>query len=182
MSGAGDPPELGELDLRAARDHPELLAASVRTAVALLTGRVLVAAIDPALADTAAFCAAYAVPMAQAANCVVVSGRRDGVERIAAAVLLASTRLDVNGVLRREIDVRKLSFAPMSDAVARTGMEYGGITPIGLPADWPILIDAAVVRAGPVVIGAGGRGAKIVLDGAELANVPGARVVVSLAG
>ncbi|WP_420122137.1 YbaK/EbsC family protein, partial [Nakamurella sp.] len=99
----------------------------------------------------------------------------------AAAVILATTRADVNGAVRRRLDVRKLSFAPMDDAVARTGMEYGGITPIGLPADWPILVDAAVVAAGPVVIGAGIRAAKIVLDGALLAQVPGAEVIEGLA-
>ncbi len=77
--------------------------------------------------------------------------------------------------------MRRLSFAPMAEAVARTGMEYGGITPIGLPQEWPILIDRAVVSAGPVVIGSGIRGSKIVLDGALLADLPGAEVLDGLA-
>ena len=95
--------------------------------------------------------------------------------------MLATTRADVNTVIRRRMDVRKISFAPMDAAVERTGMEYGGITPIGLPAGWPILVDSAVATAGPVVIGSGIRGSKIVLDGALLASLPDAEVVEGLA-
>ena len=102
--------------------------------------------IDPELADTAAFCARYGVALEDSANCVVIAGRRGGETRYAACVVLATTRADVNGVVRRRLDARKASFAPMDDAVALTGMEYGGITPIGLPADWPILVDAAVLE------------------------------------
>ena len=118
--------------------------------------------------------------MSASANCVVVTGKRAGEQRWAAAVVLATTRADVNTVIRRRLDVRKVSFAAMADAVAVTGMEYGGITPIGLPAGWPILVDAAVVAAGPVVIGSGIRGSKILLDGADLALLPGAEVIDGL--
>ena len=97
-------------------------------------------------------------------------------------MVLATTRADVNGVVRRRMDVRKVSFAAMADAVEITGMEYGGITPIGLPDGWPILIDAAVAAAGPVVIGSGIRGSKIVIDGSALGRLPGAEVVEGLAG
>jgi len=83
----------------------------------------------------------------------------------------------VNGVIRKHLGVRKISFAAQDDAVGTTGMEYGGITPIGLPADWPVLVDEAVVRAGPVVIGSGIRGSKILIDGAELASLPTAAVL-----
>jgi len=164
-------------------DHPELLAAPVVAALEWWKppAPVLVAEIDPDLADTAAFCAAYDVPAAASANCVVVTGKRDGEQRWAAALVLATTRADVNGVIRRRVDVRKISFAPMAEAVERTGMEYGGITPIGLPVGWPVLIDAAVVAAGPVVIGSGLRRSKVVVDGAALAGLPGAEVIDGLA-
>ena len=172
------------LDLAPALDRPGLLAAPV---VALLVGwpaavasAVLAAPIDPDLADTAAFCEHYGVPPAASANCVVVAGRREGEERWAAAVVLATTRADVNGAIRRRMDVRKISFAPMADAVERTGMQYGGITPVGLPAAWPVLVDAAVATAGPVVIGSGIRGSKIVVDGALLGSLPGAEVIEGL--
>jgi prolyl-tRNA editing enzyme YbaK/EbsC (Cys-tRNA(Pro) deacylase) len=141
---------------------------------------VAVAAIDPDLADTAAFVEAYGVPLDRSANCVVVGGRRDGVERIAACVVLATTRADVNGVVRRALDVRKASFLPMERAVELTSMEYGGITPIGLPSDWMLLVDASVVAAGNVVVGSGLRRSKIELPGADLARLPGARVVDGL--
>src|ERR1700728_3510811 len=100
------------------------------------------AEIDPALADTAAFCERYGVEPAESANCVVISGKRGGETRFAACVILATTRADVNGAARRQLDVRKASFAPMDVAVAETGMEYGGMTPKGVPADRPVLGDA----------------------------------------
>ena len=178
------PATLGTLRTVPALDRPDLLAPSVPAAVTALgadAAVVGVAAIDADLADTAAFCAAYAVAAAASANCVVLSGKREGVVRYAAAVVLATTRADVNGVIRRLLDVRKISFAPMDEAVRSTGMEYGGITPLGLPADWPVLIDRSVVEAGPVVIGSGLRRSKIVLDGALLAGLPTAQVVDGLA-
>src|SRR6266571_2443636 len=143
---------------------------------------VKVAEIDPELADTAAFCAAYQVGLDVSANCVVVAGKREGQVRYAACLVLATTRADVNGVVRRQLDVRKASFAPMDTAVAETGMAYGGITPIGLPAGWSVLVDAAVAGTPEVVIGSGVRGSKLVLPGKALADLPGARVIEGLAG
>src|SRR3954453_1175015 len=139
------------LDLTAALDRPDLLADPVRTALASWkrAGDVRVAPIDPGLADTAAFCEAYDVGLDRSANCVVIAAKRGGETRYAACMVLATTRADVNGVVRRHLDARKASFAAMDDAVALTGMEYGGITPIGLPEGWPVLVDAAVVAAGP---------------------------------
>ena len=136
----------------------------------------------PGLADTAAFCDRYGVAAAESANCAVISGRRGGEARFAACMVLATTRADVNGAARRELDVRKASFAPQGVAAARTGMEYGGITPVGLPAGWPILVDAAVAATPQVVIGSGVRRSKLVLAGAALGRLPGARVIDGRAG
>ncbi len=142
---------------------------------------ILVAPIDPGMADTAAFCEAYGVGLEISANCVVVAGKREGATRYAACVILANTRADVNNVVRRRLDVRKASFAPMAEAVALTGMEYGGITPIGLPDGWPVLIDSRVAAAPYVVIGSGVRGSKIALPGRVLAGLPAAEVIGDLA-
>lgn len=140
-----------------------------------------VAEIDPEVADTAAFCERYDVGLDVSANCVVVAGRRGQDTRFAACVVLATTRADVNGVVRRRLDARKASFAPMDLAVSETGMEYGGITPYGLPADWPVLVDQAVVETPYVVVGSGLRRSKLVAPGASLARLPGAEVVPGLA-
>jgi prolyl-tRNA editing enzyme YbaK/EbsC (Cys-tRNA(Pro) deacylase) len=172
--------KFGRLELTA--PSPALLAPPVAAALTRWTGSpVYTAAIDPAVSDTAAFCDHYDIPLAAAANCVVVTGRREGEQRWAAAVVLATTRADVNGIVRRRLDVRKVSFADMADAVRLTGMEYGGITPIGLPSGWPILVDKAVTDAGFVIIGSGIRGSKILLDGAALGALPGAEVIEALA-
>jgi len=176
---------IGTLAAVPALDRPDLLAAPVAAALAGLDGKIAVAdigvaEIEPALADTAAFCERYEVAPTESANCVVVAGRRDGQTRLAACMVLATTRADVNGLARRELDVRKASFAPMDQAVELTGMEYGGITPIGLPADWPVYVDAAVAATARVVIGSGVRRSKLTLPGAALASLPGAVVLAGL--
>ena len=173
---------IGLLPAVPADQRPDLLAAPVAAALDGLAARdgVGVAEIDPGLADTAAFCERYQVSPAESANCVVVTGKRDGQSRFAACVVLATTRADVNGLARRRLDVRKASFAATELAVAETGMEYGGITPIGLPSGWPVLIDAAVAAAPRVVIGSGVRRSKLTLPGAVLAGLPGAEVLDGL--
>ena len=166
----------GTLDWQPAGRHTELLAAPVLAALGTVPS-ARVAPIDAELADTAAFCAAYDVAMERSANCVVVVGKRGGEVRYAAVLVLASMRADINGAVRRHLDVRKISFAPMDRAVDLTGMEYGGITPIGLPAGWPVLVDQAVVAADRVVIGSGIRASKLLVDSTELLLLPGAEVL-----
>lgn len=176
---------LGSLRFVPASSRPDLLAAPVAAALAdpswPLTAEDLgVTEIDPSLADTAAFCERYGVAAAESANCVVISGRREGEVRYAACVILATTRADVNGIGRRALDVRKASFAATDVAVEQTSMEYGGITPIGLPATWPVLVDAAVAAATQVIIGSGVRRSKLALSGKALASLPGVRTIEGL--
>jgi prolyl-tRNA editing enzyme YbaK/EbsC (Cys-tRNA(Pro) deacylase) len=173
---------MGTLLTVPATGRPDLLAPAVVRALESFAGAgdVLVAEIDPELADTAAFCAAYQVGLDVSANCVVVAGKREGRTRYAACMVLASTRADVNGVVRRLLDVRKASFAAMDLAVAETGMQYGGITPIGLPAGWPVLVDAAVAATPHVIIGSGIRGSKLLLPGKRLGELPDAQVIEGL--
>jgi prolyl-tRNA editing enzyme YbaK/EbsC (Cys-tRNA(Pro) deacylase) len=163
----------GTLDWTPAADHPELLAPPVAQAVASIPG-ALVTPIDPTLADTAALCEAYDVDLGASANCVVVAAKRAGVTTYAAVMVLATHRADINGVVRKHLGARKISFAPHDEAVGLTGMEFGGITPIGLPDDWPVLVDDAVVAAGEVVVGSGIRGSKVLCTGADLLTLPGA--------
>lgn len=165
-----------------ALDRRDLLAAPVEVALARWGRRdeVAVCEIAPDLADTAALTAAYGLALEASANCVVVAGRREGVERVAACVVLATTRADVNNAVKRLLDVRKASFLSTDRAVADTGMEYGGITPVGLPADWRVLVDERVAATEHVVIGSGVRRSKLVLPGAAVAALPGAQVVPGL--
>jgi prolyl-tRNA editing enzyme YbaK/EbsC (Cys-tRNA(Pro) deacylase) len=190
-SSAGRPP----LTWLRALDHPDLMAPATHAALLgwaavdpAVAEQVAVAQIDPDLADTAALTAAYGLPPEASANCVVVSGRRAGEERIAAAVVLATTRADVNNAVKRLLDVRKASFLSTERATAESAMEYGGITPIGLPTPWRVLIDSRVVGAAAdadghpaVIIGSGVRGSKLSLPGSVLGHLPGAEVVTDLA-
>jgi len=178
---------LGTLDWTPALDSPDLLAAPVLQTLRDAVGRgeevarsVLVAPIDPDLADTAAMTEAYGLTLDISGNCVLVAGSRAGQERVAACVVRASTRADVNTTVRKLLDVRKCSFMPMAAAVADSGMEYGGITPIGLPDHHRVLLDASLADAEHVVIGSGIRGSKLVLPGAALVALADAEVVQSL--
>ncbi len=134
---------------------------------------------DPALADTAAFCEAYGYEMEDSANCVVVVGKADPPLH-AACVVLATTRLDVNGVVRRRLGTRKASFAPPDDVVAATGMAIGGVTPLALPPGLPLWVDARVMDRERIVLGAGSRNAKV-LAAPRLLTELGAEVVADLA-
>jgi prolyl-tRNA editing enzyme YbaK/EbsC (Cys-tRNA(Pro) deacylase) len=176
-------PSLPNLASLPAVDHPELLAPPVAAALKEwpLAGEVAVVEIDPSLADTAALCEALEVPLEASANCVVVMGRRAGEERTAACLVRADTRADVNNLVKRTLDVRKCSFLDHDRAVSETGMEYGGITPVGLPAKWRLLVDARVVQIPVAVIGSGVRRSKLLLPGALLGELPGAEVVPDLA-
>lgn len=175
-------PTIGGLPSYPALERPDLVAPPVAAALAAWdrAGSVAVVEIDPDLADTAALTEAYGLPLRASANCVLVAGSRGGEERIAACVVAADTRADVNNVVRRLLDVRKASFLPMDRAVVESGMEFGGITPIGLPAGWRLLVDAAVMGLDAVMIGSGLRRSKLILPGSALGDLPGAEVVAGL--
>ncbi len=170
------------LSFKPALAAPDLVAEPVLAALRALpdAGQIQVAAIDPASADTAAFCERYGVPPEESANCVVIAARRGGETSYAACVVAATTRADVNGLVRRHLGARKASFGPVDTVTSLTAMEYGGITPIGLPAGWPVLVDAAVAKLPNIVVGSGIRGSKLSLPGALLTSLPGAEVLEGL--
>jgi prolyl-tRNA editing enzyme YbaK/EbsC (Cys-tRNA(Pro) deacylase) len=136
---------------------------------------------EPDWADTATFVQHYGEELLeQSANCVVVAGKRGGETTLVACVVLSGARVDVNGVVRRHLGVRKASFAAMDTATGETGMEYGGITPIGLPATWPVLVDPAVVDLPYVLVGSGRRRGKLLVPGKAFAELPNAVVLEGL--
>ncbi|MFD8327936.1 YbaK/EbsC family protein [Streptomyces lydicus] len=173
-------------DVRPATECLELLTGPVAAAIRTWSGSVPVQELryvdtDPAIADTAVLVEHHGPwLLQQSANCVVVAGKRGGETTLAACVVLSHTRVDVNGVVRRQLGARKASFAPMGTAVGESGMEYGGITPIGLPADWPLFVDAAVADVPYALIGSGGRRGKLIVPGKALAELPGATVLDGL--
>ncbi|MFG3509536.1 YbaK/EbsC family protein [Streptomyces sp. NPDC047821] len=178
---------IGDFDqARPAPDCLDLLTAPVADAVRAWRGTVpadqlLYVDTDPAIADTAVFVEHHGRDLLEAsANCVVVAARRGGGTSLAACVVLSSSRVDVNGAVRKQLGARKASFAPMDTATGETGMEYGGITPIGLPADWPLLVDPAVVDVPWVLIGSGRRRGKLIVPGKTFAELPGAVLLEGL--
>jgi prolyl-tRNA editing enzyme YbaK/EbsC (Cys-tRNA(Pro) deacylase) len=180
------PLRLGSLTWVRALSRTDLLAPAVAAGLTswaeadpIAAGQVRVAAIDPDLADTAEMTAAYDLLLEDSVNCVLVAGRREGTERVAAVAVRATTRADVNGVVRRVLDVRKASFWPVDRAVAEAAMEYGGITPIGLPASWRLLVDPLVLER-TAIMGSGVRRSKVVMPGELLARLPGAEVLPGL--
>ena len=173
-----------------ALDRPDLLAAPVADRLQDLAGqdegtlalarRALVCEIDPALSDTDALNERFDLDPQATGNCVLVAGKRSGQERLAACVVRASDFADVNHVVKKRLDVRKASFLAMDAAVERSGMAYGGITPVGLAGHWRLFIDAAVAARESVLIGTGVRHSKLLVPGGLLAALPGAEVVEGL--
>jgi prolyl-tRNA editing enzyme YbaK/EbsC (Cys-tRNA(Pro) deacylase) len=137
-------------------------------------------ACDPALADTAAFCAAYGFDPEDSANTIVVIGKTDP-PRFAACVTLSPYRLDVNRTVRDRLGTRKASFAPAEETAALTGMQMGGVTVFGLPPDLPIWVDARVMTRERIVLGGGSRSWKVLAAPAILRSLPGVVVVDGLA-
>ena len=192
MSELRDPAEaLGEeLGWQPALTRTDLLGATVTAALKALEGsspegaqlarRAQIVQIDPQYSDTDALNAHYALDPEATGNCVLVAGKRTGQERIAACVVRATDFADVNHVVKKRIDVRKASFLPVERAVEMSGMEYGGITPVGLPEDWRLFIDDAVADRTTVLIGSGVRHSKLLVPGALLAALPGAERVENL--
>ena len=135
---------------------------------------------DPDLADTAQFCEAYGIPLDQSANAIVVASRKpEGLSAV--CLVLAHTRLDVNGTVRKKLGARKVSFAPPELTMELTGQEIGGVTVFGLPEHLPVWIDARVLDPKWVVIGAGSRTAKIKLSPQVFSSADRFEVVQGLA-
>jgi len=135
-----------------------------------------VVAIDPELSDTAAFCEKYNIGLDISANCIVVEAKRADRVWYAACLVLATDMADINNVVRRQLDARKISFAPMDTTLKLTNMEYGGVTPVGLPDDWPILVDQKIMDKKWVIIGGGVRSSKLAIKPEDLAKIPGVTV------
>lgn len=146
--------------------------AAVLAAVAATGAPYEVVEIDPALADTAAFCAHYGYPLEGSGNCIVVASR-DEPPVLAACVALATTKLDVNKRVRRLLGVRKLSFAPAELTRRATGMEIGGVTPFGLPASLPLYLDDRIAGLERVIVGGGSRRLKLAVAPAALLAIGG---------
>jgi prolyl-tRNA editing enzyme YbaK/EbsC (Cys-tRNA(Pro) deacylase) len=171
--------EIGTLTFRPIQKGNALVARPVQASLEAsdISSLVFVTSIDPELADTAAFCKAYGVGMNISANCLIVEAKRADKTWYAACLVLAPDMADVNGAIRKQLDARRISFAPMDTALQLTDMEYGGITPLGLPADWPILVDEAVMKNDLVIIGSGIRGSKIAVKTRAFDHLPTAKIL-----
>ena len=157
-----------------------LLHPLVREALTSLGVEFEVMECDPAHADTAAFVEAYGVPLDRSANTILVASK-GAAPTYVACVLLATTSLDVNNVVRREMGVRKASFARAEPTIEVTGMEIGGVTPFGLPPAIPILVDSRVMEPDWIVLGGGNRSSKLRMSPQALDEVPSVRVIDGLA-
>lgn len=171
---------LGALETVPALSRLDLLAPSTADFLRgfAAADRVGVVEIDPELSDTAATRDAYALAPEALVNCVIVAGKREGVERIAACLVPFTKRVDVNNAVKRRLDVRKASFLPQDRATGLSAMEFGGITPLGLP--WPMLLDEAVAELPLALIGSGIRKSKLILPGDLLARLPQAELLAGL--
>ncbi|MEK7714900.1 MAG: YbaK/EbsC family protein, partial [candidate division NC10 bacterium] len=135
--------------------------------------------IDPAFADTAAFCAKYGSPLERAGNTIIVASKKEP-RQYAACVVLATTRLDVNHAVRTLLGVSKVSFASADETMALTGMLLGGVTVFALPEDFPIYVDDKLMALDWIILGSGSRSSKIKTSPEVFRRLPNARIVAGL--
>jgi prolyl-tRNA editing enzyme YbaK/EbsC (Cys-tRNA(Pro) deacylase) len=135
--------------------------------------------IDPAYADTAAFCAHYGVSLEHSLNTIVVGSKREP-RQYSACVIKATTRLDVNHTVRGLMGVSRLSFASADETMALTGMMIGGVTLFALPDALPVYVDDTVMTLDYVILGGGIRSLKVKISPRVFTHIPGARLVPGL--
>ena len=169
------------LELRPFRSRPDLLAAPVFSALSAMDAdNVYVAEIDPARMGGEDFCATYGVDREDGANCVVLEAKRSNQTWYVATLVPVGHRTDIGGSVRRSVNARKLSVAPLEHVLEATQMEYGSITVIGLPPDWTVLVDERLTKKDRVFIGSGKARSKLMVPGAVLAKGPNFVVVPQL--
>ena len=171
--------QIGKLTFSPVREVLDLVAKPIQQKVrdVEINDGVYATAIDPEHADTTSFCETYDITRDIATNCIIVEAKRADRTWYAACLILADDMIDINGKVRRRLDARKISFAPKDTALILTQMEYGGITPLGLPVEWPILIDEKILLNNHVVVGGGIRGSKILVSTKVLATLDNSYVL-----
>lgn len=160
--------------------HHERLDPAVRSALDALDVPYEVLACDPELADTAAFCRHYGMPLDQSVNVIVIASKKEP-KQYAACLVLATTKLDVNHTARRLMGVKRLSFATDEETRTLTGMMVGGVTVFGLPRSLPIYVDSRVMALDDIILGGGNRSSKIRIESGVLRRLPNVSVVEGLA-
>lgn len=173
------------LQFHQAIQRPDLVSSSITNLLIHWHGSVsiqdiLVAEIDPKFANGNSFCEKYEIPISEGANCVVVEAVRGESRILSACVVPVNSRIDFNGKVRKLLNARRVSLAPLEEVLQKTQMEYGSVTPFGLPANWPILIDSRLITLPRLIIGAGLVKAKLSLPGKALAELNGAQIIDDL--
>lgn len=166
--------QIGKLTFEPVNENYALVAPSVKSGIESghLFESIFAVKIDSTLADTASFCEYYNISPDISTNCLVLEAKKGDKVWYAACLVLANDTADINGTVRKQLDARKVSFAPKDVALRLTSMEYGGVTPIGLPQDWPLLIDDAIMQREIVIAGGGIRGSKIAIKTSCFRTLP----------
>lgn len=177
--------EFGNLTFQPALKHKQLIALPTKTMLENWQGKIsnkefLVSEIDPEFSDTIAFCTKYNVDPGQTANCLVIEARRGANVKYVGCLVPANAKANINNVIRRFLDARSASMASREFVITSSKMEYGGITIIGLPADWQLLIDEKLVHIPYLLIGSGLRKSKLLIPGQALQELPNSTIIEGL--
>ena len=167
------------LEFKLVKDHPELVSESVYAVAS--NSDILVGKIDPQYMNGTALSDHYDVNLEDGANCIVVRGRRGDVKTTAAVVVPVGYRTDLNGIVCEKLNVKKVSMASLEEILQETGMEYGSITPVGLPERYRILIDAQLMQKDKVIVGSGKQVAKLLVPTAFFKQLPNVEIIEGLA-
>lgn len=178
--------KVGDLIFGKAVDNPSLIAPPIKTFLAQWNGQVskneiLVAEINPEFSDSLSFCKKYNIPLTQGGNCLVIEAQRGNDISYAACLVPINSKANLNSIVRKHLNARRVSLAEKDFAVQTSGMEYGSITIIGLPSEWSLLIDESLISITNLVIGGGLRKSKLLIQGELLSKLPNATIIHDLA-
>lgn len=142
---------------------------------------ILVAEIDPNYAGGLDLCNKYNIDLKLGANCLIAEGIRKDQKTIVALLVPVGYKYDMNKTVRKALDARMVSASPLDFVLKETKMEYGSITPIGLPKDWLIFVDPLVLKNEQVIIGGGLKTSKISIPTSILLKLPNIQILEGLA-
>lgn len=170
------------LEFKPIIQHPSLVSDSVfRLAQAMIARipdiQISVGEIDPQFMGGKELSEHYGIDPDQCANCVIVEAMRGENSQFVAIVIPVGYRADLNGVIRKHLNARKISLAPLDKVLQETGMEFGSITPFGLPDSWKILIDNALLSNEKIIVGGGKQISKLLLPTSVFSMLPNAEII-----
>ncbi|MHB9782767.1 YbaK/EbsC family protein [Streptococcus sp. 10F2] len=91
------------------------------------------------------------------------------------------TKANTNATVKCPLDVSKVGFASLETVLEQTGMEFGGMGPIGLPESRSILVDSQILQQDNIIVGGGMAHSKLLMPTNLVSQIPHVSILEGLA-